>query len=218
MVSLSKLNARSIRVRGIIQTTNPMLARSRKDRNLLTRSFQMPANRKHKLLALIVASLAVGPLIWLQTCTRQIDADMNFSVIEINRSVGWPCLFRSSNRSENLQTQALVSQGVSWNLAAFSANILLMLFVASSFGLFVVYTPNARITIRDIFVLTLIIAILIAAWSSSADWANLTKSYKSGRQLQSPTWANYLVYFAIGAGFATLLRASAQWNKTTRVG
>ena len=37
MVTLSKLNARSIRVRGIIQTTTPIRARTRIDRNLLSR-------------------------------------------------------------------------------------------------------------------------------------------------------------------------------------
>ncbi len=185
-----------------------MRARSRIDRNLLSAN-PMKHARRQRLIGLIAAVMFVLPLVWLQSQLRDVGGSGNMTVMNSTSSYGWPFLCWHSRRSMNPLTSAQISLTSNCDTWALMANIFVLLFVGSSFGLFFAGIEQIQFSVLELLAIVFLVAIALAPWSSEVLW-NTTDATKPRPISQSPPWAEYLVYFAIGAAVATVLRWVSQ--------
>lgn len=174
----------------------------------------MKFKNRQQAIGVAVGVLFLLPLILLQTQVRKSGGRGNLTVWESASSFGWPFFCRHSNCSYTSVTGAQISQVTHWSLFALAANIFVILFTGLSFGVFFAgITTQARFSIAELCGIIFLAAIVMSLFSSNVLWPSV--STDRPRQIsQSPVWANYLVYFSIGAAVASVLRISSKRSST----
>lgn len=172
----------------------------------------MLRNKKQLIFAIAAAALSVAPLVWLQSQTLQYHSDRQSIVYNgIATASGWPYPARISLPEGIAISSAIPASDRSWwDRTGLAANVSVLIFVALSFGCLVAYTPEMQISISELLVGVLLIAIVLAIWTSSPWWIHLLIPTISRERSSPPIWAEYILYFAVGAALTTIVRAAAK--------
>ena len=166
----------------------------------------MLRTRNHFVFATAIAVVVVAPLIWLQTRSNPGRVGIGAGISTDSKSIGWPYACRSVAVEVDRVT-GWKKTSILWNYTSLLANVLVLLFVAAAFGSFAATTNEYRVSIIELFVLVLLVAIIMAIWTSNSQWTNIIVPSKQSTRLKSPVWAEYLIFFAVGTAFATFIRA-----------